>query len=69
MMPLVLVGMVVLACAAFVLAWLERRTPQRTTQDRGLGEDEVGREAPLPCLPSHAVKPGEVARALEHAEE
>jgi hypothetical protein len=38
MMPLVLVGMVVLACAAFVLAWLEWRTSQQTTQQRGLSE-------------------------------
>ena len=70
MMPLVLVGMLVLAGAAFVLAWLEWRTSQQTTQHRGLSEDEVGREAPLLALPPHAVKPADgVARALEHAEE
>jgi hypothetical protein len=38
MMTLVLVEMVVLACAGFVLAWLEWRTPQQTTQHRGLSE-------------------------------
>ena len=70
MMPLVLVGMVVLACAVFVLAWLEWSTPQQTTQHRGLSEDELGREAPLPGLPPHTVKPADgVARALEHAQE
>jgi hypothetical protein len=69
-MTLVLVGMVVLAFAAFVLAWLEWPTPQQTTQHRDLSEDEVGREAPLLALPPHAVRPADgVVRALEHAEE